>query len=358
MMKLPFMKFAGSHSIVGINIGTNSVKIVAISKTAKGFSLDRVVVEQIAGKSTEGGKAKDSLGEALKRAVDKAELGNNTVATGISGPAVVMRYINLPQMSKNDLESAVKFEAKPHIPFDLNDVILDFHVLDEGKPGEGKKMKILLVAAQRNFVHKHIELLEKQGLVPVIVDVDSFALVNAFLHANPEEAKQQKAVALVNLGASLSNVSILNKGMLLFTRDIPMGGNNLSEVISKKLNVDFAQAERLKAQVEGESSEPFKILAPVLESLANEIRRSFEYYESQTTAAEKVSFKVYLSGGTAKLKGIENFLGRILDMPDSLWDPFKNFQVDKNRFPEEKLKENLSPLCVGVGLAIRMQGSI
>ena len=357
-MKLPFMKSAGVHSLAGINIGTNSIKIVAISKTAKGFSLDNVVVEQIAGKSAEGGKEKGNLAEALKRAVDKAKLANNTVATGISGPAVVVRYINLPQMSKNDLESAVKFEAKPHIPFDLNDVILDFHVLEQGKPGEGKKMKVLLVAAQRNFVHKHIELLEKQGLVPIIVDVDSFALINAFLHANPEAAKQQEAAALVNLGASLSNVNILNKGIPLFTRDIPMGGNNLSETISKKLNVDFAQAERLKAQIEGESSEPFKILAPVLESLANEIRRSFDYYESQTTAAGKVSFKVYLSGGTAKLKGIENFLGRILDVPVSLWNPFKNFQVDKNRFPGDKLEENLSHLCVGGGLAIRAQESI
>ena len=358
MIKLPFTKSAGFQSIAGINIGTNSIKIVAVSNTGKGFSLDNVVVEQIPGESTEGGKPKDSLGEALKRAVDKAKLVSNTVITGISGPAVVVRYINLPQMSKNDLESAVKFEAKPHIPFDLNDVILDFQVLDQGKSGEGKRMKVLLVAAQRNFIHKHIELLEKQGLMPVIIDIDSFALVNAFLHANSEEAKQQEAAALVNLGASLSNVSILNKGVPLFTRDIPMGGNNLSEIISKRLNVDFAQAEKLKAEIEGESSEPFGIIAPVLESLANEIRRSFDYYESQTTAAEKVSFKVYLSGGTAKLKGIENFLGRILDLPVSLWDPFKNFQVNKNRFPKDKLEENLPHLCVGVGLAVRAQESI
>ncbi len=354
MIKLPFMKSADFRSIAGINIGTNSIKIVAVSNTSEGFSLDNVVVEQIPKESAEGGKPKDSLGEALKRAIDKAKLVSNTVVTGISGPAVVVRYINLPQMSKNDLESAVKFEAKPHIPFDLNDVILDFQVLNQDKPGEEKKMKVLLVAAQRDFIHKHIELLEKQGVVPVVIDVDSFALVNAFLHANPEEAKQQ-AVALVNLGASFSNVSILNKGVSRFNRDIPMGGNNLSETISKRLNVNFAEAERIKTQIEGESSEPFKIVAPVLESLANEIRRSFDYYESQTTAAEKVSFKVYLSGGTAKLKGIENFLGRIMDLPVSLWDPFKNFQVDKNRFPKAKLEENLPHLCVGVGLALRAQ---
>jgi len=349
---LPFRKSLRSGVVAGLNIGTNSIKIVCISKGDKGFLVDRFFIEPISEEPVKEGKAGDALSEALKRAVAKANLANNEVVTGISGPAVVVRYIDLPQMSKNDLESAVKFEAKPHIPFDLKDVILDFQVLDQAKNQESKKMKVLLVAAQRNFIQKHIELLESQGLKPVIIDVDSFALINAFLYANNEEANLHQATALVNIGASLTNVSILNKGIPKFSRDIPMGGNNLTDGISKRLNVAFKQAERLKEKIEGESSPSFESISPVLESLANEIRRSFDYYESQTMAVEKMPFKVFLSGGTAKLKGIENFFGRILDSPVSCWDPFKNFKIDK-RFSEENLQASRPYLCVGTGLALR-----
>lgn len=352
-LKLPFKKSLSSGSIAGLNIGSSSIKVVKLSRGNRNFLLEKFVVEQIAEEPAKGEKAEEVLNEALKHAVEKAEIANTEVVTGISGPAVVVRYIDLPQMSKGDLEKAVKFEAKPHIPFDLKDVILDFQVLELGRSEEGKKMKILLVAAQRDFISKHIELLEKQSLRPLIIDVDSFALVNAFLYANQEEMTQHEAIALVNLGASITNVSILNKGIPLFTRDIPMGGNNLTESISKRLNITFSQAERLKMNIEDENSPPFEIISVVLETLANEIRRSFDYYESQITATEKVSFKVFLSGGTAKLKGVDSFLSKILDLPVSFWDPVKKFEVNRDRFPEDNLKESLPHLCVGVGLALR-----
>ncbi len=358
MFKLPFKKTLGTNSFSGINIGTHSVKVVSFSKSEGKLFLDKFTIEDIIGEPVKEGAMKSALSEALKRVVAKTGLANHEVVTGLSGPAVVVRYLDLPQMSKSDLESAVRFEAKPHIPFDLKDVILDFQVLDQGQAGEGKKMKILLVAAQRNFVYKHIELLEKESLKPVIIDIDSFALVNAFLHANPEASAEEEAIGLVNLGASLTNVSILNKGVLLFTRDIPMGGNNLTESLAKRLNVEFRQAEKIKSEVEGESSPPFEIMTPVLENLANEIRRSFDYYESQVSSVEKLSFRVFLSGGVAKLKGIDGFFNKVLDFPVSLWDPFNNIIVDKKRFNESKLEENLPYLCIGAGLALRSQENI
>jgi len=355
MFQLSLKHKMGSRIVSGINIGSHSIKIVSLSKTSSGFSLDRFLVEQIAEGFGKEGKRKNALNEALTRAINKAGIGNTDVVTGVSGPAVVVRYIDVPQMSKGDLKSAVKFEAKSHLPFDLKDVILDFQILDQGKPEEGRKMKILLVAAQRNFIYQHIELLEKQGLRPLVIDVDSFALVNAFLRANQEEAQKSEAIALVNLGARLTNVSILNKGVLLFTRDIPMGGNNLTESIAKRVNLDLTRAERLKQEIEEPSSSSFEIIVPVLENLVNEIRRSFDYYESQTTAAERVSFKVFLSGGAAKLKGIDSFLNRVLDVPVSLWDPLRNINIPRGRIDRDKLDANLPYLCVGVGLAFRGQ---
>ena len=352
-INLPFKKPGKVSSFAGINIGSNAIKVLAVSRNSKGLKLDNFVIEEISAGKDETGKVNDIVSESLKRAINKAGLTSTDVISGVSGPSVVIRYIDLPQMSKGDLVSAVRFEAKPHIPFELKDVILDFQVLDEGKTQENRKMKVLLIAAQRNFIQKHIELLENRGLKPIIIDADSFALVNAFL--TQEEAKTQEAIALVNLGANLTNISILDKGTPLFTRDIPLGGNRLTEAISKKINVDFNQAERLKKGIEGENSPPFGHIVPVLENLANEIRRSFDYYESQRTTREKLTFKVFLSGGTAKLKGIDSFLGRMLDLPAVLWNPFKNFEVNKERIPEGKLEAEFPELCVACGLVLRAE---
>lgn len=264
------------------------------------------------------------------------------VNISVEGPAVIIRHIELPKMKEDELKKAIKFEAEKYIPYGVKDVVLDCQILRELKNG----MAVLLVAVKKDFINNRIKLVQKAGLRPWVVDVDSFALINAFSLNYPQK---KGTIALLNVGASMTHVNILKDGTLSFTRNNALGGNEITKLISERLNIKKEEAETLKRKPADKKDELFEISSTVFKELTNEIKSSFDYYESQYE--EGVS-EIYISGGVAQCEEFKNFLSQNLEINIQSWDPLKNINIS-SKFSKEQLKGMSYFLPVAIGLALR-----
>lgn len=338
---------------VGIDIGSHSIKIVVLEQTKKGYqlvSLGKCLLppEAIVDKSFIDTLA---LANALKVLIDNLKVKKKDVALSVSGGSVIVKKISQPLMNEKELEETLMAEAEQHIPFPLQDVNIDFHILGPNKDKEDE-MDIILAAVKKEMIQDYASLAHEVGLNPVVIDVDSFALENMFELNYPIE--EGEVVALINMGANLININILRGNTSMMVRDITLGGSSFTREIQKTLNLDYQTAERLKIEgkVEGIKSERVKpIMENLLNSLAIEVDRSLNFFSS--SYGEQRINKIYLSGGCAKIAGIDKFIEGKIDTPTEIIDPFKNIYWNADRFDPDYIKDMAPLAAVGVGLAIR-----
>ncbi len=298
--------------------------------------------------------------EGIRDLMARHKIKSRDVATSISGHSVIIKKITLPAMSEDELAETIQWEAEQYIPFSISDVNLDTQIL--GVNQDSAQMEVLLVAAKKDIIQEYAAVVQEAGLKPLIMDVDSFAIENAFDLAdatNPEDA-----VALVNVGASLININILNQGLTAFTRDINMGGNQYTEEIQKQLGVSYEEAEALKlgGNITGALStteaivpqEVGSILRSTSETMALEIQRSIDFYLA--TASGIGLAKIVLSGGSAKVLGLIEALESTMNVAVEVADPFRVIQFNPKDFDSDYLND-LSPMsAVVAGLATRRLG--
>ena len=341
-------------SLLGLDVGSSEIKAVELTEIGDqlvitGFGRAKV-------QSKEG--TRDAIADALRRSGIKTK----RVATAVSGRSVIVRYINMVPMSDEELKSALRFEADKYIPFDLDEVVLDCSRLEdksaEGKDGkeakDNKEMKVLLVAVKRNVIDEHVQLVQGLGLVPVVIDVDSFALGNAFeLNSlnSPRVDDEEKVVALVDIGAVKTNINILKGSTSYFSREVYLAGNDFTESIARHLGVDPAEAGELKANPEGRQESLEESILPVLDDLGNEIHLSFDYFENQFDCEVD---DVYISGGSASVPGLKASFERIFDRRIQFWDPAENLEIKSDRIDVQELKDHRGQLAVAIGLASRL----
>jgi len=304
-IKFPFLNFNRTKVKVGIDIGTSSVKVLALSRQKAGaFQLDFFAVRAV-----EGEKTKEKVVGAIKQAISSSETKVQNVTMSVSGQGVVVRQVLFPKMSEGELKSALQFEAEKHIPFNINEVYIDAQVIDQN--AEGNKMKVLIVASKKDLVDEYLGYINEAGLEAGAIDCDAIAVTNAFIFNNPGLGKD-KTLALLNIGASMTNVCILKNETLNFTRDIP---------------VDVKNADTLE----------------------NQVRLSFDYYENQFG---KGIDGIYVSGGGAKDTALLQRFSQAFGFEVSAWDPVKNLTVSV-KVDSQALKDASGQLAVCVGLAIR-----
>ena len=279
-------------------------------------------------------------------------------AISVSGHSVIIKKIQMPQMTAEELDESIQWEAEQYIPFDVKDVNIDTQILSsEGVQTTGQ-MDVLLVAAKKDMINDYTTVVSEAGLLPVVVDVDSFAVQNMF-SANYEVADAD-TVVLINAGASVININILDHGVTVFTRDVTIGGNQFTEEIQKQLNVSYEEAEALKiGGGRGESDavvpqEVERVMAGVAEQVAGEIQRSLDFYAG--TAADANFSKVYLSGGTAKIPALFKTIEARVGVPVEILNPFKNIEIDNRRFDPGFIMDVAPMAAVAVGLALRRPG--
>jgi len=355
-MKLSLPGFGGS-SLVGLDIGSSSVKAVELGLRGKdkGFELRALGVAPLASEAIVQGAFLNSsaIVDSVKEAIDNGRIKTKDVAVAVSGHSVIVKKVSLPSMSRDELEDQIQWEAEQYIPFDVNEVHLDFQILETSE-GEGQ-MDVLLVAAKKDLVDDYVQVIREAGLNPAVIDVAAFAVENAF-EAN-YEAVNDEIVALVNVGAQVVNINVVQQGIPAFTRDITTGGNQYTEEIQKALSVTFDEAERIK--LGGPRSEQSQDVVPqeveqairsVTETVIGEIARSLDFFSA--TSSESRIGRVLLSGGGAKIPGFDSAFGERTGLAVELMNPLSRMLASKG-FEPEYLDEVAPSLGVGIGLATR-----
>jgi type IV pilus assembly protein PilM len=347
------MLFVKNKDIVGVDIGASAVKLVQLRELKGGYQLQNAGILPLPAEAIVDNTLMDSpsIVETVKRLLESLQVKAKEAVCSISGNAVIIRKISLPVMPAEELEDQIHWEAEQYIPFDINDVNVDFQILDTDEQ-DLSKMNVLLVASKKDIINDYLAVFAEAGLKLVVVDVDSFAVQNAY-EAN--YGAGDEVVALVNLGASIMNLNIVKGGVSLFTRDVQMGGSLYTEEIQKQFGLNSEQAE-LKKLTAGSSEDPrlLEILQRVNDTISLEMRRSLDFYNS--TAGEERIFKVYLAGGAAKTAHLVEAVQQKLGLPVEILNPFLRVAVNEKEFDTGYLEEIGPQMAVAVGLATRRLG--
>lgn len=348
------MLFGGKAS-VGLDIGSSYVKVVQLKERKGGYELELFDAVALPPELIVDGSIIDSLRlvEILKELVRKSRIKAKSAVIGIAGHAsVIIRRITLPEMSEEELGESIKFEAEQYVPFDVEDVNIDFQIL--GPTEEPGQMDVMLVAVKKDIINEYTTVVKESGLTPIVVDVNAFALSNMY-EAN-YEIETERNIALVNIGASTINLNVLKGGVSVFTRDSSVGSNLLTEALQKEFNLTYEDAEKLKrgeatSDVKPEVARPVMISA--FDDILSEIARSIEYYK--TTTVQEDVHEVVLSGGGALMLDFPRLLAERIMVEVKVAEPFRNIVVPK-RFDITYLEEMAPMAAVAVGLAMRRQG--
>lgn len=348
------MFFSKKKELVGVDIGSSSVKLVQLKEQKGVYHLQNVGIVPLPAEAIVDNTLMDSTSimETVKNLAKSLDIKVKEAACSISGNAVIIRKIKLPAMPPEELEDQIQWEAEQYIPFDINDVNIDFQILepDENDPS---RMNVLLVASKKEIINDYVAVFAESGLKLVIVDVDSFAVQNAFelnYEVDPEEV-----VALINIGASILNLNIVRGGVSLFTRDVQMGGNLFTEEIQKQFGLSGSEAEQ--AKIGGSFPDQARlrdVVAKVNETLAIEVRRSLDFYN--TTAGEGKIGRVFLSGGASKTSMLSEAIQNKLGVPVTILNPFQKVKYNEKEFDPEYLQEIGPLVTVALGLATRRLG--
>ena len=346
------------RQLVGLDIGSSVIKIAQLKENKGRYMLQKFGVKPLEPEVIVDGTVMDEgrVVSAIQELFAEANVKNKHVAISISGHAVIVKKISLPPMPDEELEGQVKLAAEQYIPFDINEVNIDFHVLsmDASEDQQGD-MSVILVAAKKDKINELTELVKAAGLVPMVMDVDAFAVEN--MHAINYPMAQEETTALVNLGASVMNVNIIRAGSSLFTRDIPLGGNRYTEAIQREIGLSFEEAEEGKKNdhVGDSSGGSFtSVMDSVNAEVASEIARTVDYFKTSTTNAE-IS-RVLVCGGVARAKGLIQQLGDRMQLPVEMADPFAEIDVTGCDMDPNLLADLAPSAVVSVGLALRAVG--
>ncbi len=341
------MLFAQPKIVVGLDVGSYSVKAVAVQPTN-----DRITLQGYAQARIDN----QDVTEVIRRVLDQLGVKARKAVTSVSGRSVIVRQVETPRLSGEELRAHITYEADKYIPFGSEEVVIDAQPLPERAGTKaGAQQEVMLVAVRKSFVLDHVSSLKAAGIVPAVVDVDVFALANAYELLGPPQAtdgdQAKKATALIDIGASKSNIAIVQANRVLFTREVYLAGNEITDAIARTFNEPAEDVERIKL-TPGETLDALVDAAmPAFEDLANEIRLSFDYVEGKFDAEVGT---VVLTGGSSQLPNIADILGNILGRPVHIFDPLAGLDLVPSKYDIHALDANSPALTVALGLAAHL----
>ncbi len=351
--------FRRAKALVGLDIGSSAVKAVELKPAGKSYKVTGFGTEALPPDSIVDGAIIDgaAVADAIRRLFDTYHIKTKDVAASLSGNAVIVKKISLPIMSDAELAESIYWEAEQYIPFDIQDVNLDYQILDRGDAASGKgTMEVLLVAAKKEKIADYTGVIAQAGRTAVVVDVDAFALQNAY-EVN-YGIEPNAVVVLLNAGASATNINILQGDQSVFTRDISIGGNAYTEALQRELNLPFETADALKRglPVDGVTYDDARpVLRAVTENVMLEIQKTFDFFKA-TATSDKID-RIVVSGGASRAEGFTEMLADRFEAPVEIFDPFKRVVFDAKKFANAGAAADVAPIvAVAVGLALRRGG--
>ncbi len=354
--KLPFLS---RNKLIGVDIGSFAIKIAEVIQKGNDYILTTACYGELPPTTIVEGSIMNSAAvtDTLIELVAECGIKVKQVATSVGGSSVIVKQITVPNMTPEELDEQITWEAEQHITFSVDEVNLAYHIIGESEVEPGK-MDIILVAAKRDMISDYTTVLIEAGLTPVVIDIDAFAVMNVFEVNYPEE--RENVVALVNIGASFTNVNITRDGVPLVVRDFTIGSNSYTEEIQKNLGVSSDEAEKLKRGDTGSetgeeviSQEVVEIIDSVSEIIAGEIARTIDFY-GVSHPDEKIT-KILLSGGGSLTPGLQRIIEEKTDLATHFLNPFKNIKVAEDLVSNKpEIVQRYAPImAVPVGLALR-----
>jgi type IV pilus assembly protein PilM len=358
MISLPFLKRKGST--VGLDIGSSLIKVIEIDHSGGRPTLTHFGLHRLAPEAIVEGEImdRDLVIDGIRQCMEKAGVTANSVVSAISGRAVIVKKVVMDKMSAQDAQEAIFWEAEQHVPFDIDDVCLDFQILKED--AGANQMEVLLVAAKKDMVNTHANLIRDAGFSPVAIDVDAFAVQNCFEQGRFDggEAGSKKVIGLVNIGSDVTNINIIQDECPQFTRDISVGSNNFAEIIQKEMGVAFDEAHAIVSGTLGDR-DPVKVKELIRQGakdLSLGIERSVSFLKAAGDA--DAIEEIVLSGGGATIPFLKDILAEKHGIEISIHNPLAGIECREGVFGEHEAEiDAIAPLLtVGIGLALRKAG--
>ena len=351
--------FGRGKGVVALDIGSSSIKLAELKETKKGYQLAAFGVQSLPPEVIVEGAVMNAgaIVDGVQTLMAENKVKTKDVATSISGHSVIIKPITIPAQTEGELEESIQWEAEQYVPYDINDVFLDFQIVNPGD--EEGNMEVLLVAAKKDMVNDYTAVIQESGLNPVIMDIDAFTLENMYEINYP--LREGEILALINVGASYININVTKSGTSIFTRDVSAGGNQFTEEIQKQLGVSYEEAENLKigGTAGADTEEVMRhevqdVIRTVSDSLAGEIQRSLDFFAA-TSAEDQIS-KICLCGGTSSISTLATAIQERNGLPTECLNPFANITVPEKHFDAATLSALAPQAGVAIGLAMRRVG--
>lgn len=343
---------ADGRNLVGVDIGASSIKVVQLREARKRLTVVKYGVMPLPPQTIVDGHIMNRAAviDGLAMIWNQQKIPQRDVCIGVYGQSVIVRKITVPMMTTAELAEQITWEAEQHIPFDIKVMNIDYEVLRR-RPEAGQ-MDLLLVAAKKDEINDYASVVREARIKPTIVDINAFSVQNAFefVHGLPDD----QTIALLNVGAAVSSLNIVSRGVSAFTREVTNAGNTVTEEIQRQMGVPFEQAEQMKiaaAQGAGVPNQVHQVIAQACDALAGEIQRSLDFYLA--TSGEAEIQRVYVCGGSAYLAPLVSAIEKRARVPVMVLDPLANLAVDNRTVNEQDLRSRAAQMTVAVGLALR-----
>ncbi len=354
------MLFRKDKTLLGLNIGSGYIKLIELKGSGSVYTLNNFGMAALPPDAIVDGTVMDTTAivNAIINLTANLKIKKKRICTSISGHSVIVKKITLPLMDENTIEETIHQEATQHIPYDINDVNLDFQILGANQMSP-ENMDVVLVAVKKETLNDYLSLVEDAGFVPVVVDVDTFALENSYEYNYEEEDK--KIIALIDIGANLTCITILDNGVTCFSRNITSGSRLITEQLQKKFSLNYEDAELLKMgcanNIATNGPSALSAINEATFSIVNEIGKAIEFFHNSAMTEGRVE-KIILSGGGAKTPNIVQSIFKNTNIETEIIDPFRNIIIPEKKFDLEYIK-NIAPMAaVATGLALRKDEAV
>lgn len=349
--------FSGTKKLVGLDIGSNSLKLAEIISTSHGHTLNRFLQIPVPKGVIVDGALEDApaLSSLIKELFKNSGCKGKGVVTSLSGNSVIVKKVTLAQMEEKELRDLIRDEAGKYLPFDnMDDVNYDFQILGDNEYNPNQ-MDVIIVAAKKGDVNSYVDAVTAAGVTVSIMDVDSFALET--MYETNYEFEETEIVVLVNIGANITNINVIKGGMSIFTRDFTSAGNTITEGLQERYHLSAEEAERIKVEgfaTEQENAELKNALLECAEPICSEIERSVDYFRS-TFGGDYIKH-VYLSGGSSRIAGLAGHLAQRLNIETDLINPLQKIVYNKKNIDAGKIETIKTIGAVSIGLGLRKIG--
>lgn len=361
-----FTSLFGKETLVGLDIGSSTIKAVQVEPTRNGFRVVRAAQQKTPHGTVRDGVviSRESVATAVRQMLQAAGISANSAILSVAGPSVMVRQIHTPKMTEAVLGKSIRYEAGKYLTTNLDDSALAFQILGPTED-DPNQMDVMLVATTRELVDSRVAVAEMAGLDAIAVDIESFASLRAIVDLFPDDFADDNLRAIVDIGASHTEVILVSGPEFALTRSIPIAGDSFSDALKNQLRIEFSEAEARKQEVdmgalvsgEGmpEAIEMARVLQATVDELLREIRRSINYFQSQL-ADEGTTInlaEILLIGGSSQMRNIATYMSARLGLPTRLCDPFSSPLIETTPEADEWLQEQGSGLTTALGLALK-----